>query len=116
MRSHNESHDMNRSSIIILALLALAGCASIDNAGVDRYTVRSFKTEAGMPACCELDVKKSGKEYAGRRVQFQTDGAGAVLSIEEVDAKAVKGQALAVKAINILPTMGLGDILAPRGQ
>jgi hypothetical protein len=97
-------------TLLALSVLLLAGCASLDNAGYDSYTVRSFKTEAGMPACCELDVK-SGKEYAGRAVQFQTNGAGAVLAIQEMEAKAVKGQALAVKALTVMPVTGLQDLV-----
>jgi hypothetical protein len=90
--------------------LALAGCASLDNAGYDHYVVRSFKTDTGMPACCELEVK-SGKEYAGRSVEFQTNGAGAALSIQEIEAKAVKSQALVVKALTVLPVTGLQDLV-----
>ncbi len=102
-----------KSSLTALCVLALAGCASIENAGFDSYTVRSFKTEAGMPACCELDVK-SGKEYSGRAVQFQTNGAGALLTIQEAEAKAFPGQALAVKALTVLPVTGLQDLLGAK--
>lgn len=101
---------MKKTLIAAAVLALLAGCASLENAGFDSYTERSFKTEAGMPACCELDVK-SGKEYAGRAVQFQTNGAGAVLSIQEMEAKAVKGQALAVKALTVMPVTGLQDLV-----
>lgn len=90
--------------------LLLAGCASLDSAGLDSYTVRSFTTEQGLPACCELDVK-SGKEYDGRAVSFQTNGAGALLVIQEGASKAFRGQALAVKALTVLPVTGLQDVL-----
>lgn len=96
--------------LILFAAAVMSGCASLDNAGYDSYTVRSFKTDGGMPACCELDVK-SGKEYGGRSVQFQTNGAGAALVIQEQEAKAFKGQALAVKALTVLPVTGLQDLV-----
>lgn len=97
-------------TLIALAALALAGCASLENAGYDSYTVRSFKTDGGMPACCELDVK-SGKEYAGRAVQFQTNGAAATLVIQEGASKAFTGQGIAAKAATVLPVTGLQDLL-----
>lgn len=92
-------------------VLLLGGCASIDNAGFDSYVVKSFAAPLGMVACCELAVK-SGKEYEGRQVKFETNGSGATLIIVEGQAKAFKGQALAVKALNIMPTVGLSDILS----
>lgn len=98
--------------LIALAALALAGCASLENAGFDSYTVRSFKAETGMPACCELDVK-SGKEYGGRVVQFQTNGAAATLVIQEGESKAFQGQGIAAKAVSVLPVTGLQDLVRP---
>lgn len=99
-----------KTSLIALAALALAGCASLDNAGFDSYTVRSFKADTGMPACCELDVK-SGKEYGGRVVQFQTNGAAATLVIQEGESKAFQGQGIAAKAATVLPVTGLQELL-----
>jgi hypothetical protein len=101
---------MKRILIALFVTLALAGCASLDNAGFDSYTVRSFKADNGKVACCELEVK-SGKEYADRAVQFQTTGAGAGLVISETGSKAVKSQALAVKALTVLPVTGLDELL-----
>lgn len=102
---------MNKSLITLAAVaaLSLSGCASLDNAGYDSYTVRSYKSETGQVACCELDVK-SGKEYGDRAVQFQTNTRGAALAIGETDSKAVKSQALAVKALTVLPVTGLQDL------
>lgn len=96
-----------KQSLIALAVLALAGCAG--TFGHSAITVKS-NTAGGY----DLDVR-DGKEYAnGRTIMFTAkDGA---LAMEEGPSKAFKGQALGVKAINILPTMGLGDILAPRGE
>lgn len=99
-----------KTTIIGLAGLALAGCASLENAGFDSYTVRSFKAEGGMAACCELDVK-SGKEYSDRTVQFQTNGSAATLTIQEGQSKAFKGQGIAAKAATVLPVTGLQDLL-----
>lgn len=101
-----------KRSLIAIAALALASCASLDNAGFDSYTVRSFRADTGMPACCELDVK-SGKEYGGRALQFTTNGAGAALVIQEGQSKAFQGQGIAAKAATVLPVTGLQDLVQP---
>lgn len=98
-----------KRSLIALAVLALAGCASIDNAGHASYTVRSFKGPDGSVACCELEVK-DGKEYSGRNIGFQTNGSGAVFQVHEGESKAFKGQAIGAKALTVLP-VNLGDVL-----
>jgi hypothetical protein len=98
-----------KKSLIALAALAASGCASLENAGYDSYTVKSFTGPMGMIGCCELTVT-SGKEYTERGVQFQTNGAGASLVIGEQGTKAFKGQGIAAKAAQPLPTM-LGDVL-----
>lgn len=95
---------------VVLASVALAGCASLEYAGHDSYTVRSYKADNGKVSCCELDIK-SGKEYADRAVGFQTTGTGAVLTINEAGTKAFKGQALTVKALTVLPVTGLDALL-----
>lgn len=95
---------------IVIASLALAGCASLEFAGHDSYTVRSYKADNGKVSCCELDVK-SGKEYADRAVGFRTTGSGAVLTINESGTKAFKGQALTVKSLTVLPVTGLDALL-----
>ena len=95
--------------------LGLSGCASIENAGFDSYTIRSFKSDMGVTSCCEFEAK-SGKEYKARQISFESNGTGAALMVIEGEAKAFKGQALAVKALTILPVNDLASILAPRDE
>ena len=95
---------------LLAALAMLGGCASIENAGHASYTVTSVKGSDG-PAY-ELAVK-DGKEYAGRQIQFQTVGGAATLTITEGASKAFAGQALAVKALTVLPVTGLKDLVTP---
>lgn len=99
-----------KTAILIIFAALLTGCASIEHAGYDSYVLKSFTAPLGMTGCCELTVT-SGKEYDGRSVRFETNGAGAVLTIQEVGAKAFKGQALAVKALTVLPVSGLQDLI-----
>jgi hypothetical protein len=92
------------------ASLGLAGCTSLTQAGHASYTVRSFTGPNGQPSCCELQVS-DGKEFEGRRIQFQTTGGAAALVVQEGDSKAFKGQAISGKALSVLPVTSLPDIL-----
>jgi hypothetical protein len=94
--------------VVIAAIaLALSGCAG--TFGHTSYLV----TQSASGKGCELQAA-DGKEFKSRNIAF--DGKGCTLVVEEGVSKAFKGQALGVKAINVLPTMGLSDILAPQDQ
>lgn len=93
--------------IALAALAMLSGCAAIENAGHTAYTAEF--TALG----CRITVA-DGKEYKEREIA--ADCHKAQFAIKETGVAAFKGQALAVKAVNVLPTMGLQDILAPRDQ
>jgi hypothetical protein len=103
---------MKRSLISLAVLASLAGCGTF---GHSSYSVSAVKDKDGAVAGYDLAVT-DGKEFAGRRIDFQAVGPMVTISIIEGASKAFKGQALGVKAINILPTMGLDAILAPRGE
>jgi hypothetical protein len=91
--------------VAAMVLIALGGCASIEYAGHAAYTVK-----AGATGGYELTVQ-DGKEYAGRDVVFATDGKSVSLTIKEGASLAFTGQALAVKALTVLPVSGLADLL-----
>jgi hypothetical protein len=94
---------------VALGLSMLSGCASLENAGHS-----SFDVKANAAGGYDLSTK-DGKEFAeGRMIMFEA--ATGKLVVQEGPSKAFSGQALAVKAVNVLPTMGLGDILAPRDK
>lgn len=101
-------------AIAVLALSALTGCASLEHAGHSGYTVKPYsiagKDGAQALACCELAVN-DGKEYSGRAISFQTDGAGFALQVQEGQSKAFKGQAIGAKALSVLPVTGLQDLV-----
>lgn len=100
---------------VALGLSMLGGCASLMDAGHSSYSVTSVKDKDGNVAGCDLNVN-DGKEFANRKFQFQSMGPVCGLTVEEGDSKAFKGQALAVKGLTILPSLGLQDILAPRDK
>lgn len=104
---------MKKSLIALAVLAALSGCAALDHAGSSSYTVTAVKDAEGKTIGYEFTAK-DGKEYSGRNVSFQTSGAAAALMVSEGESKAFKGQALAVKALTVLPVTGLGDLLGAK--
>lgn len=99
-----------KRSLIALAALTLAGCASLDNAGHSAYTVTAVRDAGGQLAGYELAVR-DGKEYAGRQVQFRSAGGAVSLVIVEGPGAAFQGQAIAAKALSVMPVTGLADLL-----
>ena len=91
-----------KKSLISLAALALAGCGSF---GHTDYEVR-----ANAAGGYDLSAK-DGKEYRGDGRSIMFNAQTGALVVNESASKAFTGQALGVKALSILPTMGLGDIL-----
>lgn len=99
-----------KKTSIALAALALSGCAAIEQAGNASYTVTAVKGPDGKTSGYELAVK-DGKEFASRSIAFQSDAGSAALMVQEGASKAFPGQALAVKALTVLPVSGLPDLL-----
>jgi hypothetical protein len=100
---------------IALGLSMLGGCASLTEAGHNSYSVIAKTDKDGNVTGYDLSLS-DGKEFESRTINFQSAGPMVRLSIEEGASKAFKGQALAVKGLTILPSMGLQDILAPRDK
>lgn len=96
-----------KKSLIALAALTLTGCASLEEAGHAAYTFEA------SPLGCRATAS-DGKEFKSRTILV--DCSRGQMSVNEGESKAFKGQALAVKAVNVLPTIGLSDILAPRDK
>ncbi len=96
--------------VAVLAVTLLSGCAAIEQAGNSAYTVTAVKGADGTTSGYELAVR-DGKEYAARQLQFQTFGGTATLTVVEGASKAFPGQALAVKALTVLPVTGLSDLI-----
>lgn len=101
---------MKKSLIAIAIGPAMAGCASVQEAGNTGVHLTAYKDDKGATKCCELSVQ-DGKEYAGRTVTFSVTPQGSVsFSLSETGTKAFKGQAISAKAIPA-PVSGLADLL-----
>lgn len=83
--------------LIIAALLALAGCASLDHAGTAAYDVRPFIDAAGAPHCCEVSVR-NGKEIASLKARIEKRGDDYIVELEQQGVQAFAGQAIAAGA------------------
>jgi hypothetical protein len=98
--------------IVLVCLAVLAGCASIQQAGNASYETAPVLDGAGKVVGQRVTIG-DGKEFASRKIQFTSEGGKTTLTVEEGQSKSFKGQALAVKALTILPVNDLGAILAP---
>lgn len=99
-----------KSAFLVLLLLALTGCATIDNAGHSAYSATAVKDAAGKVVGYDFAVK-DGKEYSARQIQFQAKGDSVTITIVEGESKAFRGQGIAAKALTVLPVTGLTDLL-----
>ncbi len=92
-----------KKSMILAVVLALAGCTSLETAGHAGYSVR-----ANAAGGWDFDAK-DGAEFSGRRFEFNAQTG--TLAVEEGASKKFGGQALAVKALTILPVNDLPALL-----
>ena len=93
---------MKSALILAVSLAALAGCASLEDAGHTSYAVE--KTANGY----RLNAA-DGKEYASRIIEF--DATTGSVKVEETAAKAFKGQGVAAKAASVFPVTDLANII-----
>ncbi|WP_175777536.1 hypothetical protein [Burkholderia anthina] len=88
-----------RAGPALIACLALAGCDSLQYAGIARYEVSPFVDTTGAPAgCCVLRVW-NGKQMATVEATFthRSDNSYSI-SLRETDVEAFAGQATAASA------------------
>jgi len=88
-----------RMFLAVVVMLALSGCASLQNAGTAEYSVKPFVIDAktGAIACCEV-VVKNGKEIANVKAHIQKQGDNYTVDLEEQGVMAFQGQAIAAGA------------------
>jgi len=96
--------------LLLAAAVLLSGCASLDTAGHAAYSATAVKDAKGKVIGYDFAVK-DGKEFANRKIAFQATGDTVSVTIEEGTSHAFRGQALAVKALTVLPVTGLQDLV-----
>lgn len=100
-------------TIIALAAIALAGCASLTDAGHSAY---SFEPVVGADGKATGGCKFSaadGKEYSGRSIAATSTASGCEVIVQEGASTAFQGQAIAGKALSLLPSFA--PLLMPQG-
>lgn len=84
--------------LLLLCVLTLAGCASIERAGNAEYSVEPFVTPGGAAVCCRVSVK-NGKEIAYLEAHIEKRGDNYTVDLKEQGVKAFEGQAIAASVI-----------------
>jgi hypothetical protein len=91
--------------LALFALLALAGCASLTQAGNTGYSVTP------VAGGCKFSAT-DGKEYSSRALAMTSSSEGCQLMVNEGASSAFQGQAIAGKALSVLPSFA-APILNP---
>lgn len=85
-----------KSLIALAALVSLAGCASLDHAGVASYTIKPMMID-GRAVCCEVAVH-NGKQYASLDAMVEKTGDDYSVRLSERGVEAFRGQQIAADA------------------
>lgn len=91
-----------KTTLIALAAFALAGCASLSDAGHTAYTF-----EASALGC--KATANDGKEFKSRTIVVNCSTG--IMAVDEGESKAFKGQAISAKAAAVFPVTDLANIL-----
>ena len=105
-----------KNYLILLSLLMLSSCASLQYAGTASYSVKPIVDAKGNVICCSVDVK-NGKEIANLEAHIQKDGDKYTVDLKEQGVAAFAGQAIAAgatkEAIDAAVKSALAVALAP---
>ena len=100
---------------LLLAILPLAACSSLQNAGMAEYTVKPMVIDK-QTVCCEVSVK-NGKEYASLKAKVVKKGDDYSVELEEQAVSAFAGQQKAAevvaKGVDAAATLGTSVIATP---
>ena len=106
---------MTRHALLV-ALLALSGCTSLQYAGTASYSVKPIVDAKGNVICCAVDVK-NGKEIANLEAHVQKQGDNYTVDLKEQGVAAFAGQAIAAgatkEAIDAAVKAAIAIALAP---
>ena len=98
--------------LMILGVIALTGCASIQNAGTADYTIKPFKDSLGGIVCCEVQVK-NGKEIANLEALISKQGENYTVYLKEQGVVAFKGQEITAGVVQEAVNAAVKAAIAP---
>jgi len=84
------------TAFLVALGLTASGCASLDYAGVAKYTVKPFTDASGALICCEISVA-NGKEIGYLKTHIEKRGGDWTVHLEETSVKAFEGQKIAAQ-------------------
>ena len=100
-----------KTLLILLVAITLAACASLQTAGIARYSIKPFVVDAGTGAieCCEVLVE-NGKEFASLEAHIEKRGDNYTVDLKEQGVRAFAGQRIsagaagaALDAVDVIP-------------
>ena len=99
-------------AVLLICVVALAGCTSLQNAGTAEYSVKPFLDGAGNAVCCEVLVR-NGKEIANLEAHITKQGDSYSVDLKEQGVAAFKGQAIAAEALKEIVDAAVKAALTP---
>lgn len=88
---------------ILLLILALPGCASLNNAGTASYRVKPYTDAQGNTRCCDVEIS-NGKEIAVLDATIIKRGNDYEIRLHEEGVVAFEGQRIAAGAAKTVAT------------
>lgn len=86
-------------TVLVLLMIFLAGCSSLNNAGTASYSVKPFAAADGSLHCCEVTVI-NGKEIASLDAYIEAwPGNHYIVRLKERGVVAFQGQQIAADAL-----------------
>lgn len=85
-----------KHAILALIVLALTGCASLNQAGTASYTIKPMLID-GRTVCCEVAVI-NGKQYSSLDATLIKTGDDYTVTLSERGVEAFRGQEIAAGA------------------
>jgi hypothetical protein len=98
---------------LALAVLALAGCAALTEAGHTGYSMEPVLGADGKATGGCKFTATDGKEYSSRSIAAASTADGCQVVVQEGASTAFQGQAIAGKALSVLPSFA--PLLLPQG-
>lgn len=97
---------------LFLVLASVSGCTSLTQAGNTAYSFDPVIGPDGKVTGYKFSAT-DGKEYAGRNISVVKSGDNIAVQVQEGASTAFQGQAIAGKALSVLPSFA--PILLPAG-
>lgn len=106
---------MKRMLIAVTCIIAMSGCASVQNAGNASYSIEPVSV-GGATVCCRVSIS-DGKERAALDLHVIKNGDSYDVTLSERDVAAFQGQGIAAGAVGATASaaakVGTAAALAP---